>query len=156
MYPRTVDVVVLDTSRRRFDLAYETLGDHQGVVRNHWVMGSGKHRPYLIENIDGLTNFVGFLKEEGWDSTRRKQIFGMLVEQYENWVREAPGPLKAQGFDSYLSMGIAIFQRYLSKDAFELKKRDIEQLLRSGRIFDAFDWAEFIGKSEEGKTNEEL
>lgn len=156
MYPRTVDVVVLDTSRRRFDLDYQPLAEYQGVVRHHWVMGERKHRPFLLENVDQMTDFVYFLKSEGWDSTRRKQIFGVLVEQYENWVREAPEPLKEKGFEAYLSMGLAIFQRYLSRDVFESEKEKIQQLLESGRIFDAFDWAEFIGKSEGGNTDEKL
>ncbi len=81
-----------------------------------------------------------------WDATRRKGIFGQVVEYYEKWVRDVPDELREQGRQAWHTHVNAILLRYLHKDV-QHKREEILGMLDDGRFFDAFEWADFVEKS---------
>ncbi len=88
---------------------------------------------------------------KGWDGTRRKMIFGQVVEYYEKWVRDAPKKLREQGRKAWHSHVENILLRYLPGTENTHERHHILSMLDDGRFFDAFEWAEFVEKSVEVK-----
>jgi len=140
--PATFDFAVLEGTTRRYQLVYDK--ENEGR-RYHFILGKIGRPPYLLEQMPEIMNFVPDTLQD-WDGTRRKMIFGQVVEYYEKWVRDVPEDLQEDGRKAWHTHVNAILLRYLSKDV-QHKRQEILDMLDDGRFFDAFEWADFVEKS---------
>ena len=139
--PATFDFAVLEGTARRYQLAYH----NKTGCRDHFILGKSSRPPYLLEQMSEIMDLVPETLED-WDATRRKGIYGQVVECYEKWVRDVPEELQEQGRQAWHTHVNAILLRYLHKDV-QYKRDEILGMLDDGRFFDAFEWAEFVEKS---------
>jgi len=134
------DFTVLDTTVRRYELAYGAQGK-----RAHFILGKTGRSPYLIEQMPDLLDKLPTMISH-WNSSQAKSVLGQVVECYEKWVRDVPEILAEDGRQAWHSHVKAILCRM--KPA--LKEKDINTVIAAlddGMFFDAFEWSGFIEKT---------